>query len=124
MIKEEVVKTIDNIIDYLLAYKYQRQENDVEALRIARDLVESQRWIPVSERLPDRQGWGDEDCSHTVQVTIQTIVGIVVRNAYYCFSEKTWYSEGFVLGDVLAWMPLPEPYKAESEEGNADGHES
>ena len=60
-------------------------------------------WIPISERLP-------ED-NTKVLVTIDAT-----------YKEKvliTWYQDkehGFLCGLVKAWQPLPEPYKAESEE--------
>ena len=58
------------------------------------------KWIPVSERLPEEDGYylvtlsnGDEVVAHTS--------GIVQNHDY---EPK-----------MLAWMPLPEPYKAEQE---------
>ena len=80
-------------------------------------LEQEPRWIPVSERLPKAQTSGaDDDCSDWVQVTLH--VGEdndVVCRAYYCFSDKEWYTDTFVLGEVTAWMPLPEPYNADRE---------
>ena len=65
------------------------------------------RWIPVSERLPeDKQSvlvWCPE-----------------YKNIYCAYLEKEqwWIFGAFVQvvpNAVVAWMPLPEPYKAESE---------
>ena len=69
-------------------------------------LSDRQRWIPVSERLPEESlnsviGW---DAYRERCVFVQYI------NGYF---QITGRDESF---DIVAWMPLPEPYKAESEE--------
>ena len=65
----------------------------------------NQRWIPVSERLPeDKQG-----CIVTVQSDSKTFIDIVT---YYAEEHSFLYYEE---RNILAWMPLPEPYKEEKE---------
>ena len=72
-----------------------------------------QQWIPASERLPDAQKDGDKDFSDWVQVTINLGKdnSPCVNEAYYCFSTNKWYTERFVIGEVIAWMPIPKPYE-------------
>ena len=71
------------------------------------------RWIPVSERLPkDRES-----------VLLSTNTNEVFEGSYFDDdSDRQWYScrdETFIYNNVVtAWMPLSEPYKAESEEEN------
>lgn len=89
---------------------------DKEAAEMAITALEQTRWIPVNERLPDSQKHGDKNFSDWVEVTI--LIGInkkdaYVGEAYYCFSENKWYAKRFVVGEVIAWMPLPEPYKGD-----------
>ena len=63
-----------------------------------------QKWIPVSERLPEIHNY--------MQEYIVTIKGNFIRTAFFTETNgKSWWS----IDDVIAWMPLPEPYKAESE---------
>ncbi len=57
-----------------------------------------QRWIPVTERLPERTGY----------YLVTGRQGAV---------NKRLYQDGYWYGNwtVIAWMPLPEPYKGEQE---------
>ena len=74
------------------------------------------KWIPCSDRLPE----------HWVMVLITTIYGDI-EFGHYNEEEKTWEwlceSGTNYWGEcagVLAWMPLPEPYK----ERRTDGEQS
>lgn len=61
-------------------------------------LPEPQRWIPVSEKLPDD--------GRTVLVTDWGETDFGKRH-----DGRWWNCDGDVLKDVSAWMALPEPYK-------------
>lgn len=82
-------------------------------------LLEQQRWIPVSERLPEESGaylvymiWGDEEPTYSI---------INFDADYNEFGEWIEHYDINTLGvidrefrtyiDVFAWCPLPEPYK-------------
>ena len=71
---------------------------------IKTELEQQTKWIPVSKRLPKRGEivlWCNKDGRvFTSAITYQT---------------KTIFSVG-KHHDVIAWMPLPQPYKAESED--------
>lgn len=73
---------------------------------------EADRWIPVSEGLPNRNG---------VYNVTRIIEGTRITGACYFDGQNTWHSDICVnhgrpyLNDIIAWRPIPEPYK-ESED--------
>ena len=66
--------------------------------------------IFVEEKLPNRDE-RTQSLSEDVQVTIKNEFGIVVDVDYYDYKEKKWRTEVYGDGKVLAWKPLPKPYK-------------
>ena len=60
------------------------------------------QWIPCSERLPDKEG----NYLMTAQPTYNHTKDI--RIAHW---SGRWV--GYVKPEILAWMPLPEPYREE-----------
>lgn len=78
---------------------------DGEKMREAIKALEQDQWIPVSERLPEEE-----------QRVIVTLDNGDVLEALYGYGEWALTSEdGYVDLDgleVIAWMPLPDPYKA------------
>ena len=76
----------------------------IRAMDALRKLPSAQRWIPVSERLPDvaqrvlLSGHG------------QVMVGMLHSFGKYSL-EPTGISYGYPKDDIEAWMPLPEPWK-------------
>jgi len=75
-----------------------------EKCREVAELKERQRWIPVEERLPELDETG------------YAYVMVCMDDEFVATTDYT-RDEGFSLwveaGEVIAWMPLPEPYKAE-----------
>lgn len=84
-----------------------------EWLKELKRVREQTRWIPCSERLPKEHGYYivQTDGSHNAVIDIAEY-GIFFRKPEY---EYVW--EWNKASKILAWMPLPEPYK---EEGDAE----
>ena len=73
---------------------------DIEHLPSVQPKAKTGRWIPVSERLPQ----------NGTHVLICCEDGFVTSDDYFCYGFDDFKD------NVVAWMPLPEPYKAESGE--------
>lgn len=76
-------------------------------------LEREQRWIPVSERLPKK--------FESVLVCFKSQGGmtqIVSERLTNMDGSNRWSALGGI--EPIAWMPLPEPYKVESEGINED----
>lgn len=73
---------------------------------------EADRWIPVCERLPNTLG-----VYNVTRKIIEGETSYVISDACYFDGQNTWHADTGVnhgrpyLTDVIAWQPLPEPYK-------------
>lgn len=73
---------------------------------------EGQKWIPVTERLPnDKKIIDGEEYIKNVAIRIKD--NAAEKIAFYDEEEKCWFDTDFfpVDGEVTHWMPLPEPPK-------------
>ena len=77
-------------------------EEVVKRIKEEYDITDS--WIPVSERLPSERGW--------YLITVQDVNRFTDVDYYYGNSE---WDEVSSKQEVIAWMPLPKPYREESE---------
>jgi len=74
------------------------------------------RWIPCSERLPEEDDYKPFSYYEDGAILFCTKNGKVGFGWYY-ESTKEWANEDdHTPGEVIAWMPLPEPYKEGAQE--------
>lgn len=112
---QELEKILEEIDVKIVGSIGKKREGLLEAEEIIRkhmsgkdtDVPTNDGWIPVEERLP-------EDDS-MVLVTCQTKKGIRSVNRAYC-DGAFWHGSGSMSG-VIAWRPLPDPYRPERSEG-------
>ena len=107
--KEFINKLIESFLGECVIYA----ENYEKALNIANELTEEYNngWIPCSERLPKKSGkylitqerYSLEDrlCKRPIAIEVD----YVVFNA----TDNLWARASFF--KVIAWQPLPAPYK-------------
>lgn len=65
--------------------------------------ADAMAWIPCSERLPENKG------DYIVTMKSETITNMYCDTTY--FYNHISYHAYRPIEDILAWMPLPEPYK-------------
>lgn len=109
MTKEEAIEIIDMFESIVEQHEIDGDmEKEKQALTMAIQALESQRWIPVRERLPEESG--DYLVTTKWKGNYSGDVYIETNMAVYRKKSKEWDCV-----DVIAWMSLPEPYK-ESED--------
>lgn len=76
-----------------------------DVLWILKNMKQEKSWIPVTERLP-------EDKQRVLVTRKSGTIGYITWN--------TWWNEqkSYPIDKVIAWMPLPEPYKGGKDNGN------
>lgn len=73
-----------------------------DAVEAISGVPSAQQWIPCSERLPDKDG--------IYLVTHRKFGKLEVTwNIFYGGEHASWLWND----EIIAWMPLPEPYKGE-----------
>ena len=113
MTNKEAIELNKNLMEYMRITgrksEYKFLEDNYIALKMGIKALEQEpKWIPISERLPEEK--------QSVLVWCPEY-----KNMYCAYLEnKNWWIFGafsqIIPNAVIAWMPLPEPYKAESEE--------
>lgn len=116
-------KILEEIERYIKAYNeppYGRAvQGTVELLTKCKDIIReyidkdinvpsNDVWIPVEDGLPEVAEELDDDCCQEFNVTIE---GATESTTLKYSADGTWFDEYGNCYDVIAWQPLPEPYK-------------
>ena len=110
MTREEAVELFNSEIKNFKRLDYSPKEavqEYIDAMEMAIKALEREpKWIPVSERLPEE---GKDVLTQAIfKDDIKMCVSSRVDYNYW-----TGWRTRYI--NIVAWMPLPEPYKAESE---------
>lgn len=76
--------------------------DELVALRALPSVQPKQRWIPVTERLPEDGTWNIFSDGETISVERYKMDAID-----HFFPQGRWFS----FDEAVAWIPLPEPYR-------------
>ena len=108
MTNEKAREILNILKEYERAYQYSKEEV-VGALDMANKALEQTRWIPVSEGFPKHKDILVMDEGEDVFVAWYESEGL--HEGWHSTDNKFDYYT-----PIIAWMPLPQSYKAESEE--------
>lgn len=100
-----IIFALIGLLDVLLilgSAELERRRNEE-----ARTTIIPQGWIPCSERLPARQGYYICACKDGSRVLKTTT--IKWSNGWQLSGTRAYWK-------VIAWMPLPEPYRESEDE--------
>ena len=85
--------------------------------KVTKALLEQTRWIPCSERLPEERNWylavfREKDTGFQLIPRVADYRG---ENTWDIIDNNILVKEYRDILECVAWMPLPEPYRTESE---------
>ena len=82
-----------------------------DAIDMAIKALSEQQWIPCSEKLPES--------TNTVIVSVRDESGYTsfdyTSHGWMTTDKEYWIVDDEINNYVVAWMPLPEPYREEGE---------
>lgn len=83
-----------------------------DAMRLIKEMPTASQWIPCKERLPKR---GVDVLTYSELVNFVEIQSIEPHFGNDCWENQ--HGDLQELNTVTVWMPLPEPYTEEEEDG-------
>lgn len=112
---QEIIEKIEREIELRKNMPHNYEQVDIcHGLNLARDIVSAVQepgWIPAEERLPDPDTEVLAQWEKTIRQTGEVYTYLDVLRVD---GMERWYGDrGMPTGRVLAWMPLPEPYRPE-----------
>ena len=131
MTLDETIKYLEKMVEIGETYEVSKVVEEhrqlAEWLKELKQLRERTRWILCSEKMPEEKEWiGTKQFGTTISdkvfVTLENSKGerytqyLSFQNGKLSTTDQSTVDTFFKGGTPIAWMPKPEPYKAESEE--------
>lgn len=102
-------QAIDRLLKHL---EWGWTEETAKAIELGIQALKENTWIPCSERLPEEH----LRCLVTRKNKYEDDIDLDVREDVFIEVEGIWDWQSIFEGltdNIVAWMPLPEPYKGE-----------
>jgi len=122
MIRQEQCDKVCRILDDVLANRPTERDLLIVAVQKAFGALEGSKWIPCSERLPEEKDagilkkLGTSKRSEYVLATVEVKGERMTVTACTYDGEWDWNMKyAFPDYKIIAWMPLPEPWKGETD---------
>ena len=101
-LREEQCKKVCRILDDVLANRPTERDSLIVAVQLAFNSLYEPHWIPMKERLPKEKG----------EYLCQEEQGFLYVDTW---DGEYWECAADNFGIVIAWQPLPEPFKGVTE---------
>ena len=114
---EKILEEINRRINEYVDHDYVRGSGDVvKGLNIAKSIVRKHMndgWIPVKERLPEEPKENPVFDDKPLELYLVDMGGSYPLRAFWNGKQ---FTDGWSVLNVIAWRPLPEPYRPERSE--------
>lgn len=111
---QELEKILEEIEIKIAGSMGKKREGLLEAHDIIRKHM-NDGWIPVEERLPEEPKENPEFEGKKIELYLVTVNG--TKYPFRAFWNGKQFTDGWSVLNVIAWRPLPEPYRPERSEG-------
>lgn len=91
------------------------------ASKIARSSRDNNGWIPVGERMPEEPKANPQFEGKKIELYLVTVNG--TKYPFRAFWNGKFFADGWSKCEVIAWRPLPEPYRPENKTEASDWRE-
>jgi hypothetical protein len=121
-LREEQCNKVCRILDNVLANRPTERDSLIVAVRKAFKALAEPHWIPVTERLPEEKDAGILKKLGTSKRSEYVLATVEVKGERMtvtaCTYDGKWdWNMKYAFPDykIVAWMPLPEPFKEVTE---------
>ena len=94
-------------LDYVIAWLNKYFEFCGEAKVVS----DNNGWIPVSEKLPNEEEFKEAYCRNKYAAEFVVMIEDATRPTTLYYKNGSWFDEERNYYSVVAWQPLPKPYK-------------
>lgn len=123
-ILEKILEEIEHEIMTNKEVGRKQSEGMARAMNIIRSHMEEgedtnvpSNWIPCSEGLPNEIEFQEAYCRNQYAAEFLVTIKGATRPTTLYFRNNSWFDEGRNYYKVVAWQPLPAPYKGEEAAG-------
>ena len=127
MSREEAIEILSEMRSEYNLFGYEEEATRYHVLSWAiQAMKDTQRWIPVSERLPKERDWylgifkeADTGWINPIPFICDYLLGkktkATTKEGWILkgFTDRDEYSDYYFNLECVAWMPLPAPWKGE-----------
>ena len=111
--RQAAINAIGNIPDYDDGMVFEALSHAIRDIALLPSAQPEQQWIPCSERLPDIKEHHVSEpcivyCSNGAYAFAELEENIFGQVGWNCERDDEYHG---AVGEVVAWMPLPEPYE-------------